>query len=125
MKLLLDTHVLLWWLADSRKLSKEVKRAIADPGNVVTVSAATIWEIAIKRTLGKLTIPDNWYEVLAEEPFQRLPIHWHHAREAQELPDHHRDPFDRMLVAQARSEGLVLATHDERILAYDVTVLRA
>ncbi|MBT3379617.1 MAG: type II toxin-antitoxin system VapC family toxin [Lentisphaerae bacterium] len=124
MKLLLDTHVLLWWLADAPQLSPVARETIADPDNVVYVSTVGVWEIVIKRGLGKLDIPDEWVECLTEEPFQRLQITWEHALEVGRLPDLHRDPFDRLLIAQSRVEDLVLATHDEIVPRYDVKTLR-
>lgn len=125
MKLLLDTHVLLWWLADDARLSGPARSAIADPNNVVSVSAVSLWEIVIKRGLGKLEVPDDWYAALADEAFQQLPVSWRHAREVESLPELHRDPFDRMLIAQSRVEGLTLATHDENILRYDLSTLKS
>jgi len=123
--LLLDTHVLLWWLADDSRLSPDTGKAISDPENIVLVSAVTIWEIVIKKGLGKLAIPDEWYDAIADEPFQRLPITWEHSRKVADLPELHRDPFDRLLVAQAIVENLVLVTGDEKVLRYDISVLNA
>jgi len=124
MRLLLDTHVLLWWLEDDPKLPPEARAAIASKDNVVVVSAATIWELVIKRGLRKIDLPDNWYQVFVGEPFQHLPISWDHSREVESLPALHRDPFDRMLIAQARVEKLTLVTQDANILRYEVSVLR-
>jgi len=121
--LLLDTHVLLWWLDDAPVLSADVRAAIGDPENLVYVSAATVWEMTIKRALGKLDLPAEWAEVLAGEPFRRLSITWEHALKVEELPDVHRDPFDRMLVAQSLVEDLVLVTHDDVLTQYDVSTL--
>jgi PIN domain nuclease of toxin-antitoxin system len=123
--LLLDTHVLLWWLADDSRLSPDTRKAISDPENIVLVSAVTIWEIVIKKGLGKLAIPDEWYDAIADEPFQRLPITWEHSRKVADLPELHRDPFDRLLVAQAIVENLVLVTGDEKVLRYDISVVPA
>ncbi len=123
MNLLLDTHVLLWWLADDSRLSHDAKKAISDPDNIASVSAVTIWEIVVKKGLGKLALPDDWYEAIADEPFQRLPITWEHSRKVADLPELHRDPFDRMLIAQTIVEDLVLVTGDEQVLRYDVSVL--
>ena len=125
MKLLLDTHVLLWWLADDPCLSREASRAISEPENIVVVSAVSIWEIVIKKGLGKLEIADEWYSAVADEPFRQLPVTWEHSRKVDDLPDIHRDPFDRMLVAQAMVEGLLLVTRDEDVLRYDVSILEA
>jgi PIN domain nuclease of toxin-antitoxin system len=121
--LLLDTHVLLWWLADDPKLGATTRAAIADGRNDVYVSAVTIAEIAIKRSQGKLAAPPELLQVLTEEGFSELPLLSTHAAALETLPWHHRDPFDRMLVAQATVEGLTLATADRNIPAYGVSVL--
>jgi PIN domain nuclease of toxin-antitoxin system len=121
--LLLDTHALLWWLAGA-DIDDQARAAIADASAVVAVSAASIWEAAIKRELGKLEMPDGLAEVVVEEGFEPLPIRLEHAERAGALPPHHRDPFDRMLVAQAQSEGLTLVTRDPWFDAYDVAILR-
>lgn len=125
MRLLLDTNVLLWWLDDAPRLSAEARAAIATPRNVAYVSAVTAWEITIKRALGKLEIPENWCDLVMAEPFRRLAITWEHAVDVGSLPDLHRDPFDRLLVAQARVEGLVLVTGDDVVMRYAVKALRA
>jgi PIN domain nuclease of toxin-antitoxin system len=112
-RLLLDTHVLLWWLADDSKLGKEARGMIADPGNQVAVSAATVWEIAIKVSLKKIEIDlEHLENGIAESGFDALPIVASHAIKAGQLPAIHRDPFDRMLIAQAVTEELRLVTHD-------------
>lgn len=108
MNLLLDTHVLLWWLDDHPTLSRKAKAAIADGKNLVFISAVVIWEIRIKQALGKLTIPQNFQKVLNAQPFEMLDITVEHAHEIGDLPAHHRDPFDRMLVAQTKVEHLHL-----------------
>ena len=123
MNLLLDTHVLLWWLDDSRALSQGTKERIADGANQVYVSAATVWEIVIKRSLNKLQIPDDFHRQL--DAFRPLEITAEHALAVGGLPDHHRDPFDRMLIAQCLTNGLVLVTGDENIKRYEVPVLEA
>ena len=120
--LLLDTHVLLWWLDDSPKLPQEVRLRITDPDNMVFVSAATLWEIAIKRSIGKLIIPHGYLEAIDASNFTELPITWEHARATEKLPLIHRDPFDRMLVTQAIHENLTIATTDKNIALYDVRV---
>jgi len=125
MRLLLDTHVLLWWLDDSRELSKATKDSIAAPEHLVFVSAVTIWEIVIKKALGKLELPDQWAETLEDEPFRRLPVTWEHALAVERLPHFHRDPFDRMLIGQAKVEDLVIVTHEEIVQRYNVGILPA
>lgn len=123
MRLLLDAHVLLWWLADHPSLPPEARTAIAEPGNEVLVSAATVWEIAIKQAAGRLDAPTDLLDALATNDFGPLPITATHAAAAAALPSHHLDPFDRMLVAQAQLEGLRLASVDERVRAYEVDLL--
>jgi PIN domain nuclease of toxin-antitoxin system len=125
MRLLLDSHVLLWSLADSPKLTANLRREIVDPNNEVLVSAASVWEIAIKKQLGKLVIPDNLLETIEASDFKPLPINFAHVVTAGNLPRHHDDPFDRMLIAQAQSEGLVLVTRDHRFDAYAVELIKA
>ena len=117
--------MLLWWLADDRALSTTARDAIADGANEVVVSAATAWEIAIKRALGKLDAPDDLAGVVGENDFRALPIDFSHAAVAGALPPHHHDPFDRLLVAQAQNEGLTLVTGEVRIGAYAVDVMAA
>ncbi len=124
MRLLLDTQVLLWWLADDPSLSAAARGAIASEPEVF-VSAASAWEIAIKRALGKLDAPDDLAATVAASGFKQLPITFDHAATAGTLPRHHEDPFDRMLVAQARCESLTLVTADKRISRYPVSVLQA
>ena len=123
-KLLLDTHVFLWWLADDARLTAPARRAIAE-ADVVFVSAASAWEIAIKVALGRLRIPAPVSEGVARAGFERLPVDFAHAELAGALPPHHRDPFDRMLIAQAVVEDLVLVSADQRMAEYDVKLLGA
>jgi PIN domain nuclease of toxin-antitoxin system len=120
--LLLDTHALLWWLAGEH-LDTTVTERISDPTELVVVSAASIWEASVKEALGKLTVPEPLPVVVAEDGFETLPITLDHAQRAGELPPHHRDPFDRMLIAQAQIEGLTIVTRDHAFEAYDVHVL--
>ena len=123
MNLLLDTCTLLWW-AGGDKLSPQAAEGIADPRNRVWVSAATIWEISIKESIGKLTVRGDLDAVVGED-FEYLAITAAHGRLAGRLPHHHRDPFDRMLVAQARLHGLTLTTRDPDIQRYDTALLLA
>jgi PIN domain nuclease of toxin-antitoxin system len=124
MRLLLDTHALLWWLADE-SLSARTREAIADPANLVAVSAASAWEISIKKALGKLAAPDDLEHQLEAGGFEPLPISVAHAVAAGHLPRHHEDPFDRMLIAQALAEGLTIVTRDKRFDDYRVPLLTA
>lgn len=123
MSLLLDTHALLWWL-DGTRLSDDVIERIADPGELVVVSAASIWEASIKEALGRLDVPESLASVVADEGFEPLSITFEHAERAGALPPHHRDPFDRMLAAQALLEGLTVVTHDPAFEPYGVGLLR-
>ena len=123
MRLLLDTHALLWWLA-GEGLSAPARDAIADPANLAAVSAASAWEISIKKALGKLTAPDDLENQLAAGGFDQLEITIAHAIAAGELPRHHDDPFDRTLIAQAFAENLTIVTHDKRFEDYGVALLR-
>ncbi len=107
-RLLLDTHALLWWLIDDACLGANAKRQIADPGNAVYVSAASIWEISIKQALGKLALPEDIFAIIEAEDFLALPMDAFHCQQAGQLPPYHQDPFDRMLIAQAQAEGLTL-----------------
>ncbi len=123
MNLLLDTHVLLWWLDDHPSLSRRTRDVIEEGENLVFVSAATVWEIRIKQALGKLEIPPDFKGILESQPFFFLDITAEHAHAVGELPLHHRDPFDRMLIAQAMTERLTLITHDVRFKSYGVPVI--
>ena len=122
MNILLDTHVLLWWLADSPSLSSQARILISDTGNTIFVSVVTLWEIWLKESLGKLRLPADFEEKLAEESFESLPLTAAQTRHVATLPWRHRDPFDRMLVAQALSENLTLLTADEIIVRYGASV---
>lgn len=125
MRLLLDTHALLWWLADDPKLAPEAVATIGKRSTAVLVSAASAWEIAIKQALAKLEAPSDLENQLELNGFEPLPITVAHAYAAGTLPRHHDDPFDRMLVAQAMAEGLTIVTRDERIARYPVPILAA
>ena len=122
MRLLLDTHALLWWLADEG-LTDQTRDAIADPANLVMVSAASACEISIKKALGKVSAPDDLERQVDESGFSPLPISIAHALAAGQLPRHHDDPFDRMLIAQAFAEGLIIVTHDKRFADYNAATL--
>lgn len=124
MRLLLDTHALLWWLADEPTLESTARQAIAE-AEFVAVSAASAWEIAIKQALGKLTGPDDLAGELRTNGFTELPVTVAHAVAAGALPPRHTDPFDRMLVAQAGLEDLTVVTRDPRLGEYGVAHLRA
>jgi PIN domain nuclease of toxin-antitoxin system len=123
---LLDTHAFLWWILDDPRLGQNSKRMIADANNEVYVSAASLWEISIKEKLGKLRAPDVvMSDVVVNEGFLPLSISLTHGEIAGALPEHHKDPFDRMLVTQAQKEGLILITKDDVIRQYDVQIVDA
>ncbi|MBC8041291.1 MAG: type II toxin-antitoxin system VapC family toxin [Opitutaceae bacterium] len=125
MKILADSHVLLWWLDDPTRIALPARAAIADPANLVFFSAASIWEIGLKASKGKLRIDGDIVTVLQADGFEPLPITMAHAARSLTLPDTHGDPFDRMLIAQALADGLLLVTRDRLILQYDVPTLEA
>jgi PIN domain nuclease of toxin-antitoxin system len=124
-RLLLDTHVLLWWFNEPELLREHAVEAIGDEANAVYVSAATVWEAGIKQALGKLRGAEDLPARIREQGLDELPIDLEHAARAAALPGHHTDPFDRMLVAQALCEGLTFVTRDERLEAYGVPLLTA
>ncbi len=127
MRVLLDTHVLLWWLQDDPRISARVRDLIADDESDVLVSVATIWEIAIKAGLGQLELPSDLQGFLRQEltdnAFSCLSVTFEHAVGVRDLPQPHRDPFDRILVVQSRLEDVPLVSHDARLTAYDVELL--
>lgn len=122
-RLLVDTPALLWWLADAPPLSDRARAALGDPANEALVSAASLWEIAIKRSLGKLTAPDDLPDHVEGAGFTWLAVAREHAWSVRDLPHHHRDPFDRLLVAQALSEQLPVVTNDEQFARYGVELV--
>ncbi len=125
MNLLLDTHVLLWWLDDDPTMSTSAYEAIADGHNLVLISAASVWEIVIKQSLNKIQLPDNFQDVLLSQPFHLLNVRVEHVFRVGRLPILHRDPFDRILIAQSQVEGLTLVTRDKMISQYEVPCLQA
>lgn len=123
MKLLLDTHAALWWLADDERLGAGAARHLADDSNRVLLSAAVVWEVAIKRSLGKLEAPTDLAPTLLNAGVQPLAVTLDHAATVETLPWYHRDPFDRMLVAQALTENATLVSQDARLEKYDVPLV--
>lgn len=127
MRALLDTHTFLWWITDDPRLSPRVRKIIGDGENELFLSAASGWEMAIKAKLGRLKLPDNLErfipEQLALNAIRSLPIQMSHALHVYTLPDYHRDPFDRLLVAQSRLEGLPILTADPQIAQYPVKTI--
>jgi len=122
-KLLLDTHAALWWLADDEHLGGDAARQLTDESNRVLLSSAVVWEVAIKRSLGKLQAPADMAATLLSGGVHPLAITIEHAAAVEALPCHHGDPFDRILVAQAIAEGAAIVSQDERLAAYDVTLV--
>jgi PIN domain nuclease of toxin-antitoxin system len=122
--LLLDTHAFLWWIAGDAALSSPARLAIGDPANTVFVSAASAWEIATKVRIGKLTgaaaVAVNLAQAVALQGFISLPISFAHGQSAGALPGPHKDPFDRMLIAQAMLDGMVLISNEQRFDVYGV-----
>ncbi len=125
MKLLLDTHALLWWFDDYTKLSQDAFRAIENIENEIFVSAATSWEIAIKKSIGKLEAPDNFEEELTRHDFTALGIDISHTLALIDLPFYHKDPFDRLIIAQAQIKGLTIVTCDKKFKQYNIPLITA
>jgi PIN domain nuclease of toxin-antitoxin system len=123
LKLLLDTHAALWWLADDDRFGQEAEAYLDDADNAVLLSAVVVWEVALKRSLGKLQAPKTFAETLLEGGVTPLPVDLDHAAAVAELPWHHRDPFDRLLIVQARIENAVVVTSDHVFHAYGVPVV--
>ncbi|HIC70216.1 MAG TPA: type II toxin-antitoxin system VapC family toxin [Candidatus Latescibacteria bacterium] len=127
MTFLMDTHVFLWWVTDQPGVSQTAHDAITNPGNRLLLSAASGWEIAIKSALGRLELPASPSKFVPDQmqqnDFEVLPVRMYHALEVHALPAHHRDPFDRLLIAQSRSEGAPLISGDRALAAYDVDVV--
>jgi PIN domain nuclease of toxin-antitoxin system len=124
MQLLLDTHALIWWLTKVPILSAQAQSAIANPDNLVFVSAASAWEIAIKQSLGKLKAPDDLVEQIEKKRFKSLAINVEQALMVKKLPLHHQDPFDRILIAQAKYLNLTIITRDRKFDYYDVNLMK-
>ena len=124
-RLLLDTHAFLWWVSDHSLLRRSAHAALADPRNEIFVSAITAWEITVKRLKGQMKAPDNLARRVDEKGFSHLPLTFHHAELAARLPQHHKDPFDRFLIAQAQAEGLAVVTRDAHFPLYGIRTLRA
>jgi PIN domain nuclease of toxin-antitoxin system len=123
LKLLLDTHAALWFLSGDERLSDNAKRHLTDDSNRVLLSAAVVWEIAIKRSLGKLSVPDEYLSLLLDAGVHPLAVSVAHAAAVEHLPRHHRDPFDRMLVSQATIEEGALVSRDDALRPYGVTLI--
>jgi PIN domain nuclease of toxin-antitoxin system len=123
--LLLDTHAFLWWMDGGASLSEIAREAISDPSTVVYLSAASAWEMSIKRGRGRLDSPTDVAGAISDNGFRELPVNVLHTQEVAELPPHHGDPFDRILIAQAKIEGLTIVTRDPAFEAYGIPLLAA
>ncbi|MDM8567813.1 type II toxin-antitoxin system VapC family toxin [Candidatus Halobeggiatoa sp. HSG11] len=124
--ILLDTHILLWWLANDSRLTTKVKKIIASPDNKIYVSSVSIWEASIKRALGRLEFDDDkLLKVIETGGFQEITITMQHGLVAGNLPRHHEDPFDRMLIAQTKVNNLTIITHDKQFQHYDISIIWA
>ncbi len=124
MRLLLDTHVYLWWLNEDSRLGADTREVVADPSSIVHVSAVSVWEAALKAAAGRLELgPVDLIGAIQANAFIELPITARHVERAAHLPLHHRDPFDRLLIAQAQIEDLTLVSLERAVAAYDVAIL--
>ena len=123
MRLLLDANAFVWWVTSSPRLTATARAAITDEVNEIVVGIGAIWELTIKRSLGKLHFPFDFEAELRKENFPVLPISFAHLRKLDGMPLHHRDPFDRLLIAQALAEGIPVATADRRFAAYGVQIV--
>ena len=129
MKILLDTQCWLWWIAAPEKLSQSARRRIADKRNIVYLSAASSWEIAIKYSIGKLPLPESPTQFipkrLARDAITALPIQIAHTLHVADLPRHHKDPFDRILISQSIKEDIPIMTVDKQLEVYEVNIILA
>lgn len=125
MAYLLDTHIVLWWLQDPNKLGAKARQVISDRTQGVFVSSVSFWEMSIKSSLGRLTIPRNMIDLLHQESFQFLSVDPEDGLSLIDLPDVHNDPFDRMLIVQAKRHDLTVITRDKQLAKYPVSILKA
>ena len=125
MKYLLDTHSLLWTIFEPDKLSAEAQEIILDRNNIICISIISLWEISIKQNIGRLNIPDKFYEVVRQGGFEILSLTISQIEQYKTLPLYHRDPFDRMLIVQAQQHKLIFITRDSEINKYDVKIVMA
>jgi|SRR5579872_3910373 len=123
MKYLLDTHIILWWLTTPNKIHKKAQKIIKDKSNSVYVSSASLWEMAIKKSIGRLTLPYNLIEIIAVENFKILPVSAEESLGVADLPMHHTDPFDRLMIMQAKLNDLIIITRDSKFAEYPVITI--
>lgn len=125
MKYLLDTHVVLWWLIEPQTIAAKARTIILNRNNKIFISSVSFWEMVVKENLGRLTLPQNMIELLKNEGFEMLPFVYEEAFAIIDLPDIHQDPFDRMLIAQAKYNDLVFITRDQKLLKYPIECIKA
>ncbi len=125
MRYLLDTHVVLWWLTEPEKIHTKARKIIQDQSNEILISTASFWEIAIKKSIGRLTMPHNLLETIALEGFKTLPIMPDECIGVADLPMYHSDPFDRLMIMQAKLYNLVIITRDNKMPEYPVITIKA
>lgn len=121
-KFLLDTHIFIWWM-EGKKLGANISNLLQNPEGVIFLSAVSVWEMVVKKAKGKLRLPKDWKETIKDSSFEILPINFEHALALEHLPLHHNDPFDRMLVAQVKTEGLTMITADSKMKRYKIPIL--
>lgn len=124
MSYLLDTHIILWWLTDLKEIAPKASKIISNKENNIFISSVSLWEMAIKKSLGRLTLPRNIIEILQTENFQIIPMGYEEALGISDLPQIHQDPFDRMLVMQAKLHNCVLITRDKNVMKYPVETIK-
>ena len=124
MKFLLDTHTLLWTIFEPDKLSLEAQKIIEDQDNIICVSLISLWEVSIKQNIGRLDIPEDFFQIVNTGGFEILPLTMNQIKKYRTLPLHHRDPFDRMLIVQAKQQKLIFITRDSEISKYDVKTVK-
>lgn len=125
MKYLLDTHALLWTIFEPEKLTKQAREIIGDRHNIICISLISLWEISIKQNIGRLEIPEDFFQVIRQGGFEILPLNLDEITKYRTLPLHHRDPFDRILVVQALERELTLITRDSEIEKYEVSIIKS
>lgn len=123
MRYLLDTHIILWWLYDDPKLPRRHRQIIREPDNHILVSVASLWEIEIKRAIGKIVVDSSYIDAIKSDGLELLSVHPSHIVELRSLSRYHNDPFDRMIVAQAQAECLILLTIDKMVKKYDIEII--
>jgi PIN domain nuclease of toxin-antitoxin system len=124
MKYLVDTNIVIHLLAHEKGLSRNVMKELQNTDNEIILSSVVLWEIIIKQSLHKLTVPKNYYDTLVKQGYTELPVTHAHVRAVEQLPPHHKDPFDRLLIAQAMAENLPIITHDEQFAHYNIRIVQ-